>query len=104
MNVRRSKLYPRFYPQLDRSNALNRPRRTGFFRGSGTDLGTIAYLRASVGRANQYGISLGYWICSRGGDAAPLESTTIFMFVLIANALTMAGVGEALWPEGRKEE
>ena len=25
-------------------------------------------------------------------------------FVLIANALTMAGVGEALWPEGGKEE
>ena len=51
-----------------------------------------------------YGITLGYWICGRGAEAAPIESTTMFMFVLIGNAVTMAILGKALWPEGGKEE
>ena len=33
-------------------------------------------------------------------STAPLESTTMFMFVLIGNAVTMAILGKALWPEG----
>ncbi len=58
-----------------------------------------AYLRACVGVGNLYGITLGYWICARGAEAAPLEATTMFMFVLIGNAVTMAILGKALWPE-----
>ena len=58
-----------------------------------------AYLRACVGIGNLYGITLGYWICARGAEATPIESTTMFMFVLIGNAVTMAILGKALWPE-----
>ena len=60
----------------------------------------IAYLRACVGIGNLYGVVLGYWICARGAEAVPLESTTMFMFVLIGNAITMAVLSKALWPEG----
>ncbi len=63
-----------------------------------------AYLRACVGIENLYGIVLGYWICARGAEAAPLESTTMFMFVLVGNAVTMAILQRALWPAGGKEE
>ena len=63
-----------------------------------------AYLRACVGIGNLYGITLGYWICARGAEAAPIESTTMFMFVLIGNAVTMVILQRALWPEGGKEE
>ncbi len=63
-----------------------------------------SYLRACVGVGNLYGLVLGYWICARGVEAAPLESTTMFMFVLIGNAVTMAILGKTLWPEGEKEE
>ncbi len=63
-----------------------------------------AYLRACVGIGNLYGITLGYWICARGAEAAPIESTTMFMFVLIGTAVTMAMLSKALWPEGGKEE
>ena len=62
-----------------------------------------AYLRACVGIGNLYGITLGYWICARGAEAAPIESTTMFMFVLIGNAVTMAVLSKALWPEGGSE-
>ena len=55
-----------------------------------------AYLRACVGIGNCYGIVLGYWICARGGIALPLESTTMFMFVLIGNVLTVVGLRRAL--------
>ena len=58
-----------------------------------------SYLRACVGIGNLYGITLGYWICARGAEAAPLESMTMFMFVLVGNAVTMAILGKALWPE-----
>ena len=37
-------------------------------------------------------------------STAPLESTTMFMFVLIGNAVTMAILGKALWPEGGEGE
>ena len=63
-----------------------------------------SYLRACVGIGNLYGLVLGYWICARGAEAAPLESTTMFMFVLIGNAVTMAILGKALWPEGGEGE
>ena len=62
-----------------------------------------AYRRACVGCGNLYGLTLGYWICARGAEAAPIESTTMFMFVLIGNAVTMAMLGKALWPEGGSE-
>ncbi len=62
-----------------------------------------SYLRACVGCGNQYGITLGDWICSRGAEAAPIESTTMFMFVLIGNDITMAILGKALWPENGSE-
>ena len=48
-----------------------------------------AYLRACVGIGNLYGITLGCWICARGAEAEPIESTTMFMFVIIGNAITM---------------
>ncbi len=63
-----------------------------------------AYLRACVGIGNLYGITLGYRICVRGAEAAPLESTTMFMFVLIGNAVTIAILGKALWPAGGESE
>ncbi len=63
-----------------------------------------SYLSACVGIGNLYGLVLGYWICARGAEAAPIESTTMFMFVLNGNAVTMAVLGKALWPEGGKEE
>ena len=63
-----------------------------------------AHCRACISTGNLYGLVLGYWICARGAEAAPLESTTMFMFVLIGNAVTMAILGKALWPEGEKEE
>ena len=63
-----------------------------------------AYLRACVGCGNLYGITLGDWIWSRGAEAAPIESTTMFSFVLIGNDITMAILGKALWPEGGEEE
>ncbi len=63
-----------------------------------------AYLRACVGIGNLYGVTLGYWICARGAEAEPIESTTTFMFVLIGNAVTMAMLQRALWPAGGKEE
>ncbi len=62
-----------------------------------------AYLRVCVGVGNLYGITLGYWICARGAEAVPIESTTMFMFVLIGNAVTMAVLGKALWPEGKEQ-
>ena len=49
---------------------------------------------------NLYGLALVYLISARGAEAAPLESTTMFMFVLIGNAVTMAVLQRALWPEG----
>ena len=55
-----------------------------------------AYLRAWVGCGNLYGLTLGYWICARGAEAAPLESTAMFMFVLIGNAVTMAILSKEL--------
>ncbi len=63
----------------------------------------IAYLRACVGIGNLYRVILGYWICARGAEAAPLESTTMFMFVLIGNAVTMAILQRALWPKEKSE-
>ncbi len=55
-----------------------------------------AYLRACVDIGTLYGVALGYWVCARGAEAAPLELTTMFMFVLIGNAVTMAILQRAL--------
>ena len=40
------------------------------------------YLRACVGAGNLYGLVLGYWICARGAEAAPIESTVMFVLIL----------------------
>ncbi len=63
-----------------------------------------SYLCACVAIGNLYGITLSYWICARGSEAVPIEATTMFLFVLIGNAVTKAIFGRALWPEGGEEE
>ena len=61
-----------------------------------------SYLRACVGIGNLYGITLGYWICARGAEAAPIESTTMFMFVFIGNAVTITILQRALLSEDKE--
>ena len=76
----------------------------GLLRFRGQLRSAVQSLGSTSGIGNLYGITLGYWIWAKGAEAAPVESTTMFMFVPIGNAVTTAILGKALWPEGGEEE